>query len=361
MIGSTLFYFGISLFTALLAWLSIVVDKKSQKFVEFVSLFVPSFFAGIRYGIGTDYFVTYEPYFNYLSGNGAFQLTNRSGLDIGYTAINWIIIKLGGGFHLVLFICSFITFVFLRKAILVYKDKLNIGLATFIFMLLYYQASFNIVRQIMAATIVLFAFRYIQEKKIKNFIAWIIVAALFHKTAIIVIPFYFLINFVAKTKWKIVSVAIYCAFFLIVFNFDKFAFLANLIDSSGYYSAYFRKVSGFRLSLGLIIRTVPYAIVAVLMWKTIKNDITVRIYASSFLMGGILRLIVYMTQFDADRIAVYFLMSQVIFIPCLAKQWNKGWKNFFAVMMLILTTVALWYFDFIYMGRNSTIPYQSIF
>lgn len=361
MISAAIFYFSISLITAVLAELSLKVNTALKRILVWLSIILPATFAGLRYGIGTDYFVTYQPYFNYLSGNGGLQLYNRNSLDIGYYLLNLFVIKLGGNFQLVLYFASIITFYAFYKAIIIYKDKLSVGLSTFVFMLMYYQVSFNIVRQLMAATIILYAFHFVEERNLKKFIIWVIAAALFHSTAIVVLPFYLLANVLTKRKHRFLIFAFYIAFFYAVFNFDQFSWIVNLIDSSGYYSSYLRKVSSFSFSFGLLIRTVPYIVAVFIMWKKIKEDRTLKIYLNSFLLGNILRLIVYMTQFDADRIALYFLMSQVIFIPYLAKYYKKGWKNFGGVIVLLGATVFLWYFDFIYMGRNETVPYQTIF
>lgn len=361
MLSSGIFYLSISLITAVMTELSTKVKGHDKKVFVVLSIFIPAFFAGIRYGIGTDYFVTYKPYYDYLSGEGALQLINRQSLEIGYHLLNLVVIKLGGNFQIVLFLASLLTFIAFRKSIMVYKDRLSVGLATFVFMLMYYQASFNIIRQLIAATIGLYAFHFIEEKKLRQYVIWVVIAAFFHKTAIIVMPFYLFINVLTKRKWKIAFFAFYIIFIFAIFNFDHFAPIAYLLDSSGYYASYFRKVSSFRLSLGLLIRTVPYLVSVVLMWNVIRKDKTMNIMLNSFLLGSIMRLIVYMTRFDADRIALYFLMSQVIFIPYLCKHYKKGYRNFFGSAILIGTTIVLWYFDFIYMGRNATVPYVTIF
>ena len=361
MIGTGVFYFSIILITGMLAQFSIRVNKRFGKLLACLSIIFPATFAGLRYGIGTDYFVTYKPYFDYLNGEGNLLLYNRESLDVGFYLLNILVVKIGGSFQLVLFLASVITFFAFRNAILPYKDKINIGLATFVFMLMYYQASFNIVRQMMAATIVLYAFQYVLKYEPKKFVLWVVVAAMFHKTALLVLPFYLFANVITKRKYRLLILFFYAVFFYAVFNFEQFSPIINLIDPSGYYSNYLRRVSSFEFSLGLVIRTVPYIIAVILMWKKIKGDSLLYIYLNSFLLGSILRLIVYMTQFDADRIAIYFLMPQVIFIPYLAKYYKKGWKNFAGVAILLMTTIFLWYFDFIYMGRNATVPYRTIF
>lgn len=361
MFGTAVFYFSISIITAVFFEFSLRVKGTSKKICAALSILIPAFFAGIRYGIGTDYFVTYKPYFEYLAGHGSLQLVNRESLDIGFKIINLAVIKLGGNLQMVLFVSSVLTLFAFRKAILLYKDKMNVGMAAFVFMLMYYQTSFNIVRQVLAASIVLYAFHYIEEKEPFKFTLWVIVAALFHKTAVVVLPFYLFANLVSKRKHKILFFMAYVIIFFAVFNFDKFAPLARLIDPSGYYANYLRKVSSFEMSTGLLIRTIPYILAVILMWKKIQGDRTLYIYLNSFLFGSIMRIIVYMTQFDADRIAMYFLMSQVVFIPYLYKFRKQNWRYYAGSMLLVGTTILLWYFDFIYMGRNETVPYVTIF
>lgn len=359
MLASSIFYFGLSLVTALLAELS-VKAKTHKRIVAFISMFIPSFFSGIRYGIGTDYYVTYKPFYDYLSGRSNLTIT-RSSLDIGYDTINRVVIFFGGGFPLVLFISAFITFYALRKGLLLNSDKCSIGLGTFIFMLMYYQPSFNIVRQVLASTIVLYSLNFIVSKEAKKFIGFVLIAALFHKTAIVVLPFYIIVNILTDRKHKFIGILVYILFFCAVFNFDSFAPLVDLIDYTGRYSSYLRKVSDFSFSFGLLIRTVPYMVSVYLMLPIIKKDERIKIYLNFFLLGSILRLIVYMTQFDADRIALYFLMPQVYFIPYLVKNYKKNWRFFGGSCILIGTTIMLWWFDYILMGRNATIPYTTIF
>lgn len=359
--ASAIFYFAIATITAYANHLAVKANQKSRSIMAWISVLIPAIFAGIRYGIGTDYFVTYKPYFNYLAGIEQLELNRRDNLEIGYYLLNELVIKLHGNFQMVLFLSSVITFIVFRKAILVYKDRLHVGLATFVLMLLYYQTSLNIVRQMIAAPIILYAFHFIEEKNPKKFTFWVLVATLFHTTAIVALPFYIFINYFIQKKSGLFISTVYLILILAVFNFDKFATIVNYIDPSGYYVSYFRKVSSFKLSIGLLIRTVPYIIAVFLMRFRIRGDKTMQLYLHSFLLGNIVRLIVYMTQFDADRIALYFLVPQVIFIPYLTKYYKRSWGEFIASTLLVTFVVIIWYFDFIYMGRTATIPYVTVF
>ena len=84
MVSAAIFYFLVSLITGILAELSVRANKNMRKAIACLSVIVPATFAGLRYGIGTDYFVTYKPYYDYLAGNGSLLLVNRDSLDFGY-------------------------------------------------------------------------------------------------------------------------------------------------------------------------------------------------------------------------------------------------------------------------------------
>ena len=58
---------------------------------------------GLRYGIGTDYFYTYYPYFNFI-GHGT-----RYFDEVGFNLLNIIVYKLFGRFEMLIFITSFLV------------------------------------------------------------------------------------------------------------------------------------------------------------------------------------------------------------------------------------------------------------
>lgn len=68
---------------------------------------------------------------------------------------------------------------------------------------LYFQ-TFNTVRYYLALSIALFSMRYVLEKDWLKFVFWVGIAALFHKSVLLVIPAYWIASFDWK-KWQIVA------------------------------------------------------------------------------------------------------------------------------------------------------------
>jgi len=76
----------------------------------------------------------------------------------------------------------------------IYKYSLNKRLSTIIFISLFYGYGFFLLRQSIALAIVLFSYKFIHEKKFVKFVVAILIAALFHKTALLVLILYPICN-----------------------------------------------------------------------------------------------------------------------------------------------------------------------
>lgn len=74
----------------------------------------------------------------------------------------------------------------------------------------YYFSSLNSVRYYLVLAIALYSIKYVLAEDWWRFVLWILVAALFHKSVLIVLPFYFLASRKWK-KWHMVIVAAFCA------------------------------------------------------------------------------------------------------------------------------------------------------
>jgi hypothetical protein len=96
-------YFFIFLITSIFAEISSKVKSKAIK-IPFITitLFIPAFFAGIRYGIGTDYFA-YVRVFNKIAAG----IPVRT--EFGFNFLNKIVGNFGGNEQIVFFIMSFLT------------------------------------------------------------------------------------------------------------------------------------------------------------------------------------------------------------------------------------------------------------
>lgn len=152
----------------------------------------------LRFDIGNDYRqytqTAHEAYV------GGYVVT-----EVGF---NWLVRLLyglvGGEYYEFVFATfAFFTLLFFLKAFV--RQSVSFSQTFFLFMTmgLYFQ-TFNTVRYYLALSIALFSMKYLLEKDDLKFVFWILLAALFHKSVLVVVPAYW-IAALAWKKWQIVA------------------------------------------------------------------------------------------------------------------------------------------------------------
>lgn len=148
------------------------------------------FTSGFRLGVGTDYWSYAAGY----AGRAArvwedIKRFNEPGLGI----IN----KLAGSIYdhyISMFVAAaFITIGLNVKTISKYTEDFTLSIMLYIFIGAWH-GSFNGVRQYLAATVLFAGHRLIFEKKFLKYCLVVLLAMSFHATAIIMLPFYFIVN-----------------------------------------------------------------------------------------------------------------------------------------------------------------------
>lgn len=393
-----------------LVYLSFKVEEKTDnKLLIFVSkavaILFPAIIAGIRYDVGTDYKGVYEPLFEeILSGKQEFRLRS---IEVGYILLNKLVIWLGGNFNFLMFLTSLITIVPIYLGLQHYKDKINTTFAFFLFMLLFYQKSFNLVRQMMAVAIVFFGFIYLDfkeddkkqedekykqkyEEKCKNrnqdiskykprykysqeykkymaiqylkYFVCVVTAGLFQRTSLVMLIIPFVREMYANPRYKGLSIASYAVLLVIILNFELIGNLMAKNEDLYYYSLYFKDKPSSGISIAYFIRIIPVIIPFFFVKKKIIEDKQMNLLYSMTVIGCILLLLGYLTSTYGERLAYYFSIFQIVMFPyytsCLKK--NKILYKI-SIVLIILFNTFIWFYDYVYMKRDETIPYKTVF
>ena len=145
--------------------------------------------AAIRYGVGQDYFYTYTKIFeNVLSGH-----SKDAWGDIGYILLNKFVAKFSSDYASIFIVTAVIFCSCIFVAI--YKSANNFVMSSYLLVCSgYYFCFLNGMRQMIAVSILMLSLRYIENENRLKFTLCIITAMLFHLTAILFIPVYFLYN-----------------------------------------------------------------------------------------------------------------------------------------------------------------------
>lgn len=164
-----------------------ILAKKLDLLVSFILIAIFCIIAGFRYNVGTD-FKTYVYFINLIKdGHDTYM---EPGFEI---LIKFLI---GSGFEVqsVFFISSLITLTFFYLFIIKHSKLYTLSVVIFFLFPIFYLASFNGVRQFIAIGFFLYSLRFILDRKILSYGLFILLGALFHKTILLMLPLYFLLD-----------------------------------------------------------------------------------------------------------------------------------------------------------------------
>lgn len=166
--------------------------SKSTKFLtpqNILAIFIYAILYGIRYNVGVDNMMYIECYESLLNTGRIL----RDSFEPGYLYLSKAFANVG--LHYSWFIGFWgalqigFTYYALRR-----DRRILPYVALFIILGPIFQTWSNIMRQAVAECIFLFTVQYIVDRKMWKYIFWILIATLIHKSAIILIPFYFILN-----------------------------------------------------------------------------------------------------------------------------------------------------------------------
>lgn len=342
-------YLGATLLSGLIY---VILEKLSKKrsTIKIIIALLPMFIvSAIRYDVGWDYLDIYT--------NG-FYLIGRGYMPYYFTEIpfdwlvNFIYIISNHNPDWLFFACSIITFVFLAKAC---KDQsVNIGFSIIlIFLIRYYFLTLNIVRQGIAMSIILYSFKFIKEKKLKQYFLAIIVASCFHMMSLIYIPMYFICQIDWKKKKNTILLVLIpiagILFYIIILKYTKYGNYIGSQFQGNQFLWHEIMLSGTILGLATIE----------------QKHITIN--REYFNIYYILQIITFIVSIFskilpvADRIVWLFYMQNIFLIPIIIKNIKPINKKILISLILIIIMSISVYAQVIMTDSYSIIPYKTIF
>lgn len=181
----------------------IIFLLKNNKFLKEFSLYIISIiliiFSGLRGNFTSDY-KNYIFLFNFYKKFNLKEIFERKfGQEIGYVLLNWLIQKFTNKPISIILLTSIIVItLYIRE---IKKESANVWLSIFLFVTIgQYYISFNLIRQIMAAGIIFSGSYFLYERSFLRYCIIIVIASLIHKTSLIMILFYFILNYKFNLK-----------------------------------------------------------------------------------------------------------------------------------------------------------------
>jgi len=318
----------------------------------FTALMIPVFISGFRYGIGVDWH-SYVEIFRWVN-----QGINTH-MEVGFE----FLVRVIGFFDPnPLYVFAFVGFMCVFPVLIAIKShSKNPALSFFIYLTLgYYFSSFNIIRTYMAVAICFWAFRYLKRGNLPVYFAFVIFASLFHVSALIMMPFAFVLRLRLKLSYYVMIAAACLALTLLrnpVLDFmaqnfgGRWSFYRDLFYWGSGLSVYNILMSGL-ITLGclayykrisekqggiVLINTAVY---------TLVMHLTISIWANVFL----------------SRILVFLTIYHVLTIPEIISCENKESVRLVYNIGIFVVCIAMFLMHTLLLGEaNRIFPYQSIF
>lgn len=325
--------------------------KRHYWIVGVAGLAIPIIFAALRYPVGTDFWTyiqiwhgdinkSYSDIFEHFYSEPGFHLISK--LTGVYGDERWYF---GAWASLTLI-----------PVILSFKKQYNnqyLGVFAFLFLLTTFTSSFNIIRQGMAVAFTFVASEYIFKRDFRKFSLWIVAAMMFHFSAIVFAPAYFIYS-----NGKLITPK--RGFFLFIV-FIGVLFATSLVESlsgiSGLekYSVYARaddRAQNRSIILFAIL------ILIFIRYRKAMAELDGRTYTYLILVfvGLLIESTGSITPF-IKRSAMYFNIYYIV-LACI---WIKSfYKNrLFATIFILGFFIFRFIIAFYILGQSNIIPYNT--
>lgn len=336
-------YIFVNIFIILLAILFFCVAKKSSevninnnhndirsKLFASISFFMLLIISGFRGDFTSDY-KSYSDLFSYVNTFSFREIFEMNFfMEKGYIMLNKIIgIFSENSIYLMVTISFIILILFFREF---RRESSYVWFSVLLFINIgSYYTSFNITRQILATAIVFAGSKFLYERKFIKYLIIVVIAALFHKTALIMIPFYFILQ--NKFRGKTIFF-VFLALLILTIYIDRFMDLIQRYFYIGYtYGIVGRNITNVVVPLAIFIFVLFYLNLVDLN----KNRNNILVNAVLFyVFFSILGLRVQILQ----RFAEFFSPYALILIPNIVSQIkDKYLKKGYVIIIIIFFLV----------------------
>ena len=230
-------------------------------------------------------------------------------------------------------------------ALVVYKKSKNPIMSTLLFLAFgFYNFNFSGLRQAVAFGIIFYSYIFITERKLIKFLISIAIASLFHTSAIVFLPAYFLYNF-KITRLKIIAI-IFIDVAIYIFKEQIFAFFNSL-----FYENYTMVVTN---SINWMIMCLVIVFICLIFYKKIKSKDSSILY-NLVVVGSSIMLLAPIAN-NILRISNYYFMFIILLIPEVVYSLKNIKYKFLAESIVVLLALALYIFLLIVDSYN-IVPY----
>ena len=323
------------------------VGSEATPLLAVAGLFV-ALMIGFRFEVGGDW-LNYVSIFEEINYSGVGVLIRAQ--DPGYTFVNWLVGRIGAEIWLVNLICGLI---FSWGLVKFARRQPNPWLAALIAVpYLIIVVAMGYTRQGVAIGFILAGLAVVERTTILRFVIYIFLAAIFHKSAIIVLPLVAL----AATRRRILIVPLLGATAILLYylfvseSIDRM--VVNYVDQE-----YQSEGAAIRVAMNL-----PPALLFLLFNRRFALDEQQRKLWRNFAyaaLAALLLLVVSASSTVVDRLALYLIPLQMFVLARLPEAFSARGRSSGALVLLVIGYSALIQFVWLNFATHAEfwVPYQ---
>ncbi len=337
---------------------SFIQTTRPRRVFWLLSFLVPFLLSSFRWEVGTDYatYISLYDAINSITSSGQWvqQLIEVEPL---YVLMNIIVKAVFNNPLPIFFISALLLLGFTYRSIEDYHEKISVMMAVFVFLLLMFSTTLNIMRQMISVSIVFYATRYVFQHDYKKAALWMLLALMFHYSALIILPFWIFRG--TKRYEKNVRIIMFSVLMLIFILGSVFGSIFAQIRAL--YTQETGASQDVVLRIGLMLLRAPI-IVPILIFRKrlIAHDernhfwIILAVFEVAFsYLGYILDVL--------NRLSLYFAVSWIVLLPSLVRSMPTRAAQYRMGAYVALVAAGLWVFNTAISNYGDVLPYKSIF
>lgn len=307
--------------------------------------------AGLRFQVGVDY-TNYAILYHDANAPEAIIPSGIKGVEIGFVWLCRLCYRFTASPFLMFFVVAaavnLLTVLTLREHSRCFWLSCFLYIATGI-----YTGTFNAIRQALATAIVFYATRYLVRRQMGRYFLLVGIAALFHSSALIMIPVYFIVHVRAwsPAMWIVAACTVAALF---AYNAVMSAFLSVLSQTR--YGTYAVQQTGVNV-LRILVAFAPVAL-AFLLQKQLRSagkdtDLLVNLCFLNLLV-----MLLASKQLYIARLSSYFEIYELLLLPAIFQAAKSRHFRILGTAVVMACFLANW---FVLVPLDSgVLPYRTI-
>ncbi|MDT3428808.1 transmembrane protein EpsG [Paenibacillus forsythiae] len=216
--------------------------------------------------------------------------------------------------------------------------------------------SMNGIRQYLATSMVFAATKYLFEGNWKRYIPVVLFASLFHQSALILIPIFFIVR---RKAWTTSTLLLLGVAVLIVFGYSQFSEMLFSAIKDTQYGVYQSLSEGGANVVRVAFYGLPLIVAYLGREKLSAQFKDIDVIVNMSLIGFVLMLVATQNWIFA-RLAIYFTVYQILLTAWIVKAFRRKDQKLVYLVVLVVYLVYFFYENVITLGidyRSDLIPW----